>query len=89
MPSRPAVSLDDSEASSSTSHVFDGRLQFLRSLRVGDGSGATPLRNRFEHRANGAEGDVEVVYYPRRDGSQEAPDQLSLFILGPSTPLYI
>jgi len=80
MPPQRPTSLSSGNASGSTGHVYDKRLEFLRA--VGDRNGERPLRNRFEHRVEGAQGDVEVVYYPRRDGSNSPPDQLSLFILG-------
>jgi hypothetical protein len=59
---------------------FDDRLEFLKS-RCGSGAN-TPLRSHFEHRVTGAQGPVEAVYYPRRDGSSARPEQLTLFILG-------
>jgi hypothetical protein len=70
------------DAASSSTHGFDERLYFLRSDSSGVQGGDLPLRRRFEHRVEGAEGDVEVVYWPRRDGHTEAPEQLSLFLLG-------
>jgi hypothetical protein len=74
-------------AASSSSQVFDERLDFLRSGSSEIQRGDLPLRRRFEHRVEGAEGDVEVVYWPRRDGQTEAPEQLSLFLLGtPNAP---
>jgi hypothetical protein len=64
----------------SAARGFDNRLEFLRSKFE---SGAKPpLRSQFEHRVTDAQGSVEVVYYPRRDGSSERPEQLTLFILG-------
>jgi hypothetical protein len=70
------------DAASSSIHGFDERLEFLRSVSSGVQREELPLRKRFEHRVEGAEGDVEVVYWPRRDGVTEAPEQLSLFLLG-------
>lgn len=69
-----------SETDSVLARRYDDRLEFLR-LKSGPVA-KTPLRSQFEHRIPGAHGPVEVVYYPRRDGSQERPEQLSLFILG-------
>ena len=80
MPPQRPTSLSTRATSAWTRHSYDKRLEFLRA--VGDRNGERPLRNRFEHRVEGAQGDVEVVYYPRRDGSDLPPDQLSLFILG-------
>lgn len=68
------------DAIGSQDHGFDERLEFLRSDN--SDAGKFPLKRRFEHRVQDAEGDVEAVYWPRRDGSKEAPEQLSLFILG-------
>jgi len=76
-------------AAGSGSHAFDERLEFLRSNSSRVEEGDLPLRRRFEHRVEGAEGDVEVVYWPRRDGVDEAPEQLILFILGTSYALEI
>ena len=79
----PRLSSSASEnAASSSSQAFDERLEFLRPSSSKIQEGDLPLRRRFEHRVEGAEGDVEVVYWPRRDGSMEAPEQLSLFLLG-------
>jgi len=71
------------DATGSQDHNFDERLDFLRS----DNTDARrfPLRRRFEHRVKGSEGDVEAVYWPRRGGSKNAPEQLSHFILGTSS----
>jgi len=74
-------------AASSSSQAFDERLEFLRPDTSEIQEGDLPLRRRFQHRVEGAEGDVEVVYWPRRDGSMEAPEQLSLFLLGTSNAL--
>jgi hypothetical protein len=77
------------KSASSSSQVFDERLDFLRSDSSRVEEGELPLRRRFEHRVEGAEGDVEVVYWPRRDGHTEAPEQLSLFLLGTSYALKV
>jgi hypothetical protein len=77
----PSSSRSQAASGSSAEHGYDERLEFLRSNRIIDG-GSLPLRGRFEHRVKGAEGDVEAVYWPRRDGSKQGPEQLSLFILG-------
>jgi len=63
---------------------YDDRLEFLRSDISNAGGKDLPLRNRFEHRVERAQGPVEVVCYPRRDGREQCPEQLSLFILGES-----
>ena len=75
-------SSSSSNATGSSDHAFDKRLEFLRSQAPRVQEGELPLRRLFEHRAEGAQGDVEVVYWPRRDGATEAPEQLSLFLLG-------
>jgi hypothetical protein len=77
------------KATSSSSQAFDERLDFLRSDGSGVQGGELPIRRRFEHRIEGAEGDVEVVYWSRRDGRTEAPEQLSLFLLGTSYALKV
>ena len=69
-----------SETDSVLARRYDDRLEFLR-LESGPVA-KTPLRSQFEHRIPGAQGPVEVVYYPRRDESGQRPEQLSLFILG-------
>ena len=76
-------------AASSSSQAFDERFDFLRPSSSEIQEGDLPLRRRFEHRVEGAEGDVEVVYWPRRDGNMEAPEQLSLFLLGTPSALEI
>jgi hypothetical protein len=70
-----------------SSGTYDDRLEFLRSDISLAGGKDFPLRNRFEHRVERAQGPVEVVYYPRRDGREQCPEQLSLFILGKSIPV--
>jgi hypothetical protein len=78
----PTLSSTSGKAASPPNQAFDERLEFLKPDSPGIQGGELPLRSRFDHRVEGAEGDVEVVYWPRRDGSAEAPEQLSLFILG-------
>jgi hypothetical protein len=63
---------------------YDERLAFLRSDISNAAGKDLPSRNRFEHRVERAQGPVEVIYYPRRDGREQCPEQLSLFILGKS-----
>lgn len=61
---------------------FDERLGFLRDVEAGQDE--FPIRAQFEHRIEGATGPVEVVYWPSRSKQGEAPEQLTLFILGQS-----
>lgn len=60
--------------------VFDERLEFLK-VHIGEGN-ELPVRARFEHRVEGAKGEVEAVYWPSRKGERAPPNQISLFILG-------
>jgi hypothetical protein len=78
----PRLSSTSGKAASSSDQIFDERLDFLRDDSSRIQGGELPLRSRFGHRVEGAKGDVEVVYWPRRDGGAEVPEQLSLFILG-------
>lgn len=68
----------EGEGAKANDAVFDERLEFLR---TGDETSSLPIRARFDHRVEGAAGLVEAVYWPARQTSQ-APEQLSLFVLG-------
>jgi hypothetical protein len=41
-----------------------------------------PVQCSFTHRAPNAEGEVELQYWPAREGCGVPPEQLTVFILG-------
>lgn len=61
---------------------MDDRLTFLREARTLSSSSTLPIRCTFQHRATDAKGEVELQYWPARDGVEHSPTHLTLFILG-------
>ena len=59
---------------------MDERLAYLRQALASDS--ALPIETTFEHRAPTAKGEVELQYWPARDGVAKPPVHLTLFILG-------
>lgn len=57
---------------------MDEQFSFLRP----SAQAKLPIEVTFEHNLPGAQGEVALQYWPRRDGSQAPPSQLTLFILG-------
>lgn len=62
--------------------MFDERLDFLRQPSSSSSKETLPIRAKFEHRASGATGEVEAIYWPAKNGTGQAPEQLVLYILG-------
>ncbi len=61
--------------------MMDDRITFLR--EASPPNSALPLPYTFEHRCPTAKGEVELHYWSPRDGTENAPEHLTLFILGP------
>ncbi|WVQ99318.1 hypothetical protein IAU59_006450 [Kwoniella sp. CBS 9459] len=64
--------------------MSDERLAFLRrttEIRDQDQQGP-PISCSFQHQAKGAEGEVELSYWPPRRAGGQAPGRLIVFILG-------
>lgn len=59
---------------------MDPRLAFLR--LTADITFSLPIVCSFQNRTSGAVGQVELNYWPPRNGASKAPDHLLLFILG-------
>ena len=59
---------------------MDPRLLFLADETPA--SSSLPVHTTFEHRAPGASGLVEAIYWPAKSGVASPPAQLTLFILG-------